>query len=68
MENDGSFVLQGYGVDISRSRIYRNDFCELVDTRIFGLVFEGSWCWHWKYLPMKNDGSFVLQGYGVDIS
>ena len=44
MKNDGSFVLQGYGVYISSGGIYRNVFCELIDTRIFGLVFEGSWC------------------------
>ena len=39
MGNDGSFVPHSYGVDISNS-IYRNDFFELLDTRIFGLVFE----------------------------
>ena len=44
MKNDGSFVLQGYGVDISSGGIYRNVFFELIGTRIFGLVFEGSWC------------------------
>ena len=38
------------------------------DSRIFDLIFEGSWCRHWKYLPMENDGSFVPQCYGVDIS
>ena len=41
MKNDGSFVLQRYGVDISSGGIYRNVFFELIGTRIFGLVFEG---------------------------
>ena len=40
MENDGSFVPQCYGIDISRSRIYRNEFCELLDSKIFGMVCE----------------------------
>ena len=53
MENDGSFVPQCYGVDISLSPIYRNEFCELVDTRIFDRIFEGSWCRHWK---ISTDG------------
>ena len=68
MENDGSFVLQGYGVDISWNTIYRNDFCKLLDTRIFALVIEDNWCWLDKYVTVENDGSFVPQGYGVDIS
>ena len=42
--------------------------CELLDSRLFDLIFEGSWCRHWKYLPMENDGGFVPQCYGVDIS
>ena len=48
--------------------IYRNDFSLLLDTWIFGLGLEGSWCWHWKYFPLENDGSFVPHSYGVDIS
>ena len=68
-ENDGSFVpIVAVLISPEWGSIYRNDFCELLDTRIFGLVFEGSWCWHWKYFPLENDGSFVPHSYGVDIS
>ena len=40
MENDGSFVPQGYGVDISRGNIFWNVFCEFHATIEFDLVFE----------------------------
>ena len=68
MENDGSFVPQGYGVDFSWSSIFRNVFCELLVRIKFGLVFEGNWYWHERYLSLANDGSFVPQSYGADIS
>ena len=69
MENDGSFVPQGYGVDISWSSIFRDVFVDrLLDTIRFDLVCEDNWYWYDKYLTMENDGSFVPQGYGVDIS
>ena len=67
MENDGSFVPQGYGVDFSWSSIFRNVFCELLVRIKFGLVFEGNCYGHELYLSMENDGSFVPQSYGVDI-
>ena len=68
MENDGSFVPQGYGVDISWSIIFRCVFVRLLDIIRFDLVCEDNWYWYYKYLTMENDGSFVPQGYGVDIS
>ena len=61
MENDGSFVPQFTVLISPGGIIYQNLYCELLDTRIFGLVFEGSWCRHWKYFPMENDGSFGPQ-------
>ena len=69
VENDGSIVPQGYGVDISWGIFFRSVFCELHGTFEFGVDFEViSWFWHEKYLTMENDGSIVPQGYGVDIS
>ena len=68
MENDGSFVPQVYVVDFSWSNIFRNVFCELLVRIKFGLVFEGNFYGHEIYLSMENDGSFVLQSYGADIS
>ena len=34
----------------------------------FDLVCDDYWYWYYKYLTMENDGSFVPQAYGVDIS
>ena len=68
MEKDGSFVPQVYVVDFSWSNIFRNVFCGLLVRIKFGLVFEGNCYGHEIYLSIENDGSFVPQSYGVDIS
>ena len=68
MENDGSFVPQAYGVDISWSIIFWNLFGRLLDIIRFDLVCEDYWYRYYKYLTMENDGSFVPQGYGVEVS
>ena len=48
------------------SGIYLVD--RFLDIIRFDLVCEDYWYWYYKYLTMENDGSFVPQGYGVDIS
>ena len=53
------FTVSIYSVDV---------FCGLIVGIKFGLVFEGNWYWHEIYLSMENDGSFVPQSYGADIS
>ena len=41
MENDGSFVPQCYGVVISPEVVFTGmNSCELLDSKIFGLVCE----------------------------
>ena len=37
-------AIWNLSINNNNNNNYRNVFCELLDTRIFGLVFEGSWC------------------------
>ena len=59
---------RSYVVDFSWSSYFPECILWLLVRIKFGLVFEGNCYWHEIYLSMENDGSFVPQSYGADIS